>query len=140
MFFGNSIAQTRQYFFDAWHKFQHKLPLSPLESQLLAVIHDHPEYHQFLENRTQSLPDFSPEQGQSNPFLHMGLHLALREQIHTNRPSGIATVYRKLSQKYAPLDAEHLMMNCLADTLWLAQRHQHAPDEQSYLENLRKLL
>ncbi|WP_204318325.1 DUF1841 family protein [Serratia marcescens] len=42
----------------------------------------------------------SVELGETNPFLHMGLHLAVREQVATDRPQGIRTVYTKLIEKY----------------------------------------
>tara|TARA_B100000949_G_scaffold200819_1_gene188557 strand:- start:321 stop:743 length:423 start_codon:yes stop_codon:yes gene_type:complete len=137
MFFGNQTEQTRQYFYDAWHKFQKKEVLSPLEKQLVAVISDHPEYHELLKNPQKKHQDYYPELGQSNPFLHMGFHLALREQIQTDRPGGIRSIYKKLEKKYGQLETEHRMMEPLAEALWLAQKNQCMPDETRYLHALQ---
>ena len=140
MFFGDSPEQTRQFFFDAWRKFQSKQPLTSLETQVAAVINSHPEYQALLSNSENSAKSFFPELGDENPFLHMGLHLALREQIASNRPEGIKTVYDKLCKKYGELETEHRMMDCLAQALWQAQRNNAMPDEQKYLQHLQQVL
>ncbi len=137
MIFGNDRNQLRKAYADAWHKFQNSLPMEPLEQQIAAVIKEHSEYHHLLNNLDS---DFLPEMGESNPFLHMGMHLALREQISTNRPSGINDCYQALILKTQnPHEAEHQMMECLGEALWLAQRQGTMPDEYAYLECLRKL-
>jgi hypothetical protein len=70
----------------------------------------------------------------------MGLHLAIREQVATNRPAGIADIHGALSKKLGDAHkAEHAMLEALAETLWEAQRNNRAPDEQAYLERLRAL-
>jgi hypothetical protein len=69
----------------------------------------------------------------------MGLHLGIREQVATHRPAGINELYRQLVIKYGTLEAEHRMMDCLAESIWLAQRQQTTPDEAAYLECLKKL-
>jgi hypothetical protein len=84
--------------------------------------------------------DYTPEEGETNPFLHMGLHLGIREQIATNRPQGIAQIFNNLARQLGdPHAAEHQMIDCLAETLWEAQSRTTAPDEQQYLERLRRL-
>ena len=82
--------------------------------------------------------EWTPESGETNPFLHMGLHLAIREQINTNRPVGIQTIYQQLVQrKNDPHEVEHLMMEKMAEFLWAAQRNHQLPDESAYLEALK---
>jgi len=84
--------------------------------------------------------DFSPEDGNINPFLHMGMHLALREQVGTNRPHGIATLTRSLLLKYQDgHNVEHMMIDCLGEMLWNAQRNNLLPDNQAYIECLKHL-
>lgn len=84
---------------------------------------------------------YFPELGQTNPFLHMGLHLAIRDQVSTDRPSGIAGIYQQLLNKYADnLAVEHLLMESLAECLWQAQRNQSMIDETSYLNACFKCL
>ena len=124
---------------DAWHKSKNADVMSPLESQIATVIEEHPEYHGFLQQVTLDA-EFEPEGGQSNPFLHMGLHLAIREQVATNRPAGISAVHKSLSQKSGDFhNAEHRMIDCLAESLWEAQNANLPPDEQKYLERLHRL-
>lgn len=128
-------------YLDAWRKFSARTPLQPLEAQLAAVVAEHPEYVPFLESGEQALnTDFTPEGGRENPFLHMGLHLAIREQVATDRPHGIADVHQKLAARLGDAHAaEHAMIEPLAQALWEAQRSRRMPDEQAYLERLRSL-
>lgn len=141
IFTGQNRDQMRRMYLEAWRKFSARQPLEPLEAQLAAVIAEHPEYVQWLEAGDVALgAEFTPEGGRENPFLHMGLHLAIREQVTTNRPAGIAEVHKKLAERLgSPHEAEHAMLEPLAETLWDAQRQGRMPDEQAYLERLRRL-
>ena len=141
VFAGHSRVEMRRMYLDAWRKFAAKTPLQPLEAQLAAVIAEHPEYIGWLETGEEALAaDFTPEGGRQNPFLHLGLHLAIREQVATDRPSGIAQLHASLSARFGSAHAaEHAMLEPLAETLWEAQRQGTMPDEQLYLERLRKL-
>jgi hypothetical protein len=128
-------------YLEAWRKYNARLPLEPLEAQIAAVIAEHKEYVPLLESGPQALSaDFTPEGGRENPFLHMGLHLAIREQVATDRPPGIAQIHQSLAKRLGdPHAAEHAMLEPLAETLWEAQRSGQMPDEQRYLERLRAL-
>ena len=141
VFAGQNRDQMRRMYLEAWRKFSARAPLEPLEAQLAAVIAEHPEYIAWLEAGEQALgAEFTPEGGRENPFLHMGLHLAIREQVATNRPAGVAEIHQKLSERMGGTHAaEHAMLEPLAETLWDAQRQGRVPDEQVYLERLRKL-
>ena len=139
MIFGQDRNELRQMYLDAWQKSIDSEILSPLEAQIASVVQDHPEYQSILEKAPLDT-EFEPEGGQTNPFLHMGLHLAIREQVATNRPPGIASVHRTLSEKSGDRhSAEHKMIDCLAETLWEAQSANTAPDEQKYVERLLSL-
>ena len=136
MFNNTNRDQLRQMWAEAWQKFSLQQPLQPLQQQLVEVLRLHPEYHVLL---TQTQAEYLPEQGHSNPFLHMGLHLALREQISTNRPTGIYACYQKLRQLLGDEhEAEHSMIECLAEALWQSQSRQTAPDEAAYLQCLQQ--
>jgi hypothetical protein len=128
-------------YLDAWRKYTARQPLEPLQAQLAAVIAEHPEYIPLLETGPQALAaDYTPEGGRENPFLHMGLHLAIREQVATNRPPGIAQIHQSLAKRLGDAHAaEHSMLEALGETLWESQRSGTAPDEQRYLERLRTL-
>ena len=132
----------RRHYVEAWRKHRAGTPLEPLEHQLVAAIEQHPEYHPLFENDEQALGrDYTPESGQSNPFLHLGLHLAIREQVATDRPAGIAAVHRELSLRLGdPHEAEHRMLEKLGEAIWFSQRTGRPPDEAAYLESLRQLI
>jgi hypothetical protein len=139
MFFDNR-EQIRQVYLQTWGKLKSNQALSALEQQIAQVIKDHPEYHAYLDNTHSLEAEFPPELGQTNPFLHMGLHLGLREQVQTNRPAGISEIYQQLTKKHSALDAEHQMMECLVESIWQAQRHNTMPNEADYLANLQALI
>lgn len=132
----------RRRYVEAWRKHRAGRPLEPLEHQIVTVIEQHPEYHALLEDEAEALGrDFTPEAGQSNPFLHMGLHLAIREQAATDRPAGIAAIRTQLAERLADShEAEHRMLERLAEALWLSQRTGRPPDEDAYVESLRQML
>ncbi len=134
----NTRNEIRQVFFDAWNKYKIDTPLSALENQIVHVIQAHPEYHPELNNPDTLFQDYSTD---DNPFLHMGLHLSLLEQIHTDRPAGIQQIYQSLSHQLDDAHrAEHLMMDVMAKLIWEAQRNGTLPDEKQYLEQLNQLL
>jgi hypothetical protein len=141
VFSGQNREQLRQMYLTSWRKYTSKQPLGPLEAQLAAVIAEHPEYIPLLESGPQALTtDYTPESGRQNPFLHMGLHLAIREQVATDRPAGITPIHQALSQRLGtPHLAEHAMLEVLAQTMWESQSSNRTPDEQRYLERLRAL-
>ncbi|MDJ0938871.1 MAG: DUF1841 family protein [Woeseiaceae bacterium] len=137
--FGNDRGALRRMYRDAWAKHSDGRPLTALEAQIAAVIAEHPEYHDAVTAEDLDR-NFTPEDGQTNPFLHMGLHLGLREQLATDRPAGIAAIHRALANRLGdPHAAEHAMIECLAETLWEAQSSNVPPDEGAYLEKLRGL-
>ena len=133
--YSSNRNDTRQTFFDVWRKMQDDLPLTALETLMAEVIRLHPEYHPLLEDGGKSLDrDWLPEGGETNPFLHLGLHIAIREQLSIDRPAGIRTAYEALLRKTGdPIQAEHAMLECLGEALWRAQRENRLPDEQAYL-------
>ncbi|MGH8224284.1 MAG: DUF1841 family protein, partial [Woeseiaceae bacterium] len=74
------------------------------------------------------------------PYLHLGLHLAIRDQVATDRPPGIRALFERLAAAAGDAHAaEHGMLECLAESLWEAQRAGIMPDEKRYLEGLRRL-
>ena len=139
MIFGQDRHELRKTYADAWQKHVDGMPLSPLEAQIADVVAQHPEYHDAVTDADLD-KDYAPEAGRTNPFLHMGLHLGIREQAATDRPPGITALYEALSARMGDRHAaEHQMIECLAETLWEAQSQNRAPDEERYLERLRHL-
>jgi len=133
--------QSRQLLFDTWRKYRRRETLSGMEIIALEVILLHPEYHGILEDPEQYLDkDYSPEQGVTNPFLHMVMHIAIKEQLSINQPIGICEQFNRLLKNTGDEhDAAHQMMECLAEMIWQAQRNQTAPDVSIYFECLDRL-
>ena len=142
--FNPTRDQTRDFFFDAWRKFRANEPLSAMETITVEVIAMHPEYHTMLENHDRYLEnyrdrDYPPEFGETNPFLHLGMHISIREQISIDQPAGVRGHHQVLTKKYSSVaDAEHEMMDCLAEMIWQAQRNKSAPDAAVYMACLVK--
>ncbi len=130
---------ARKYFIDVWTKHSASDALQPIENLILKVILAHPEYHALLRDREQALSrHYTPEGGETNPFLHMAMHVAIEEQLLVDRPAGIARIYADLQGRWPTYhEAQHEMMDCLAEALWQAQRTDALPDERRYLECLR---
>lgn len=139
--FGNDRDHLRRYYCTVWEKASAGQPLEPLEQIIAEAIREHPEYQPVLADADAALGrEYTPEQGQTNPFLHLGMHIAIQEQLGSNRPAGILDLYQRLCRRVGDAHAvEHRMMECLGETLWEAQRAGREPDERAYLERLRRL-
>jgi hypothetical protein len=138
--FNPSRDEVRAFFFEAWRKFNAQLTLTDLEKMAVGVMHMHPEYHAILNAPEQYKHQvYFPEMGETNPFLHMSLHLSVLEQISINQPTGIQQIYAKLqTQHQNEHDAQHDILECLAETIWLAQRNQTGLDANHYLTLLQQ--
>ena len=137
--FNPSRDQVRQFFFDAWRKYHQGEALSPLEAMALQVMLAHPEYHDILEAPEQFQgQEYFPEMGETNPFLHMSLHLSIMEQLSIDQPSGIVAIYHEMLAKLGEHAAQHVVLDCLAETVWRAQQDRAPPDGAAYLQRLRK--
>jgi hypothetical protein len=135
--FSPSRDEVREMFFGAWRKYRGGVPLAGLESLALDVILQHPEYHVVLEAPQRYRErDYTDE---ANPFLHMSLHLALEEQLSIDQPPGIAHRFQVLLSKFHERhEALHQALECLAETLWRAQRDATPPDAAAYLSCLER--
>jgi hypothetical protein len=135
--FDPSREQARQFFFGTWAKYRAGQPLEGLETTVLEVILLHPEYHELLSRPERYAGrDYTDE---ANPFLHLSLHLALEEQLSIDQPPGIARLFDELVKKKGERHAAlHEALECLAETMWRAQRDQAPPDALAYLECLSR--
>jgi Domain of unknown function (DUF1841) len=131
--------QLRQSYLDAWRKHAAGSVLTPLEAMIAGVIGAHPEYQAMLQDADQALAvDAHPANAADNPFLHMGLHMAVREQVAIDRPPGVRALHQQLQARFGTLhDAEHVLMEALGETLWEAQRAGREPDQADYLKLAR---
>ena len=139
--YGQDRVATREVFFRAWGKYRQQQDLEGVETVIVSVALQHPEYHSLLEHpETSQGQDFLAPGGKENPFLHMGMHIALEEQLSLNQPVGIQTIYQDLLGIIDDAHtAQHRMLACLGEALWQAQQDRCPPDEAAYLECLRRL-
>lgn len=140
--FNPSRDQSRQFFIDTWAKFQRRDPLSPLEEKTAVIIALHPEYHRVLENPTSFITtDWRPEAGDINPFLHLGFHLSIQEQLDIDQPHGIRAIHAQLTGKHDDEHAaKHEILECLGETLWQSQRTGQPLDGALYVQLMRQRL
>jgi hypothetical protein len=136
--FNPTRDQVRDFFFEAWRKYREGLPLVGAEALALDVVLLHPEYHAVLGDpeRTRG-QEYFPELGETNPFLHMSLHVALEEQLSIDQPRGIVQRFAELVARAGDRHAAlHEAIECLAEMVWRSQRDGAAPDGAAYLECL----
>ena len=140
--FKPSREQARLLFFETWRKYRQREILSGIETIALEVILMHPEYHDILADAERYLDkDYLPEAGDTNPFLHMSMHVAIKEQMSIDQPIGICKRFDLLRQKTGnEHDATHRIMECLAEMIWHAQRNKTAPDAVIYFDCLDRQL
>jgi hypothetical protein len=138
MIFSPSRDQVRQFFFDTWAKYRAGQPLAGAEHTAIEVILAHPEYHAILAAPERYLArEYLPEMGEINPFMHLAMHMAIREQLAIDQPAGIRERYRRLVACYGDdMNAQHEIMDCLAEMIWQAQREGAAYDPAAYLDCL----
>lgn len=138
--FNPTRDQAREFLFDLWDKHRAGAALTPLESLALSVVFEHPEYHAVLDDRSRYLErDWKPEGGETNPFLHLQMHLAIEEQVSIDQPPGIRAAVEALARRHDDAHAaRHDVMDCLAEMIWNVQRHGGAFDNAAYLDCLAK--
>ncbi len=140
MFLSSDRSTLRRFFVVAWRKMLEGAPLEPLEDMVARIVDEHPQYHSLLGDDAAVDKDFTVSEGRANPFLHLSMHVAIQEQVSTNRPDGIRTLYADLLRRFGDAHAlEHAMMECLGKSLWQAQQSGSLPDEHAYLACVRTL-
>ena len=138
--FQPSQHDVRRFFCDAWQRQRDGLPLDAMQSQAADWILQHPEYHADLSDVDAALAaSFSVEEGRTNPFLHLSMHLSIAEQVSIDQPSGIRQAVDLLARKRQSLhEAHHEVMECLGEMIWQSQRSGLPPDGVAYIEAVRQ--
>lgn len=137
--FNPSREQVRQFFCEVWRKHSERLPLVGAEITATDIVARHPEYHVLLANPEAALEqEWTPDNGQMNPFLHLSLHLAIIEQISIDQPPGIRAAFHALCARHDEHDAEHVILECLGETIWRAQREGKPLDGAAYIGAVRR--
>jgi len=138
--YGAERARLRDVFFRAWRNHRNGVALDGIERVVVGVALQHPEYQALLNDPDTGERDFSEAAGESNPFLHLGMHIAIEEQIAIDQPRGVQSHYQTLRVRLADEHAaQHAMMECLGEMLWQAQRDNAAPSEAVYLDCLARI-
>ncbi|WP_442592979.1 DUF1841 family protein [Parapusillimonas sp. JC17] len=136
--FNPSREQVRQFFTEAWRKHRTAGVLTPLETMAVDLIELHPEYHADLEDPEAASADFSVEQGRTNPFLHLSMHLAINEQLSIDQPPGIKAAFQSLLATRDAHEAAHVIMEALGEVVWEAQRLGTPLDTEKYIDLIRR--
>ncbi len=137
--FNPSRDQARRFLIDAWQKRLAKLPATPLETVAADIVALHPEYHALIESTDALTREWTPEDGATNPFLHLSLHLAIEEQLSIDQPPGIRASYESRLKRDGDRHAAlHDLLDCLGETLWRAQRDRQPLDAVAYLDCIRR--
>ncbi|MBS1144162.1 MAG: hypothetical protein H6R14_1568 [Proteobacteria bacterium] len=137
--FNPSREQVRLFFCDAWKKHVERLPLAGAEVAAADIAARHPEYKALLENPKAAVEqEWTPEGGAMNPFLHLSLHLAIHEQVSIDQPPGIRMAFEQLRARMDPHEAEHILLDCLGETIWRAQREGKPMDAYAYVDAVKR--
>jgi hypothetical protein len=138
--FQPSQHDVRRFFCEARRKQREGLPLDPMEAVAVPWIAEHPEYHAELDDLETALAArYTVEQGRTNPFLHLSMHLSISEQTSIDQPTGIRQAVQLLAARRGSLHAaHHEAMECLGEMIWASQRSGLPPDGQAYLEAVRR--
>lgn len=140
--FNPSVNDVRNFFFDTFAKANQQQALSDLEKMAYSVIMEHPEYQTVLRDREKYLNyNWLPDAGETNPFLHLSMHMSIWEQLSIDQPMGIKALYLELCEQFGDEhEAQHQVLDCLAEMVWQAQYNNMQPDPNIYLSCLRRKL
>ncbi len=138
--FNPTRNEARQFLFEAWRKHRQGEVLTPLENMAVQAIEGHPEYHDLLADpETYRDRDYLPAHGEINPFLHLMMHLSIEEQLSIGQPHGVREEFARLARKFeSGHQAQHAMMECMAEMIMQAQRSGTGPDAAVYLSCLAR--
>jgi len=138
--FQPSQNDVRRFFCQTHARWREGLPLDPMQTLAARWVAEHPEYHAELADEAAALASvYTVEDGRSNPFLHLSMHLSIEEQLAIDQPRGLRQAVELLAARRASLhEAHHEVMECLGEMIWTSQRSGLPPDGQAYLEAVRR--
>ena len=136
--FSSDRSAQRKFLAKSWEKYKTNQILEPLELQLANIIAKHPEYQEIINNLDT---EYFPEQGKINPFLHINLHLSLQDQLDLDQPKGVKEIYNSLLKKIKDThQVEHIMMERIAEMIFMSQKNNKPMDQEQYLRSLKELI
>jgi hypothetical protein len=133
--FSPSQADVRRFLCGVHAKTQSGAPMEAIETLASLWIAEHPEYHADLSDADAAVArNYEETPGQTNPFLHLSMHLSISEQCSIDQPRGIRQAVELLTARLDSLhDAHHAAMDCLGEMLWESQRAGRPPDGEAYI-------
>ncbi len=138
--FAPSQHDVRRFFCETAAKLAARAPLTPLEDLAAQWIAAHPEYAADLADLDAALAAaYVVEDGRTNPFLHLSMHVSISEQVAIDQPRGIRQAFELLAARRGSAhEAQHAVMECLGEMLWTSQRSGLPPDGEAYLDCVRR--
>ena len=133
--FNPSQEEVRRFFCAAHAKARAGQPLDALETLASQWVGEHPEYAGDVADAEAAVARvYDGSNGQTNPFLHLSMHLSISEQCSIDQPRGIRQAVELLAVRRNSLhDAHHEAMECLGQMLWESQRTGRPPDGDAYV-------
>ena len=140
MMFQPSQADVRRFFCAVHGKNQSGAPMEAIETLASLWIAEHPEYHADLADVDAAIArNYDETPAQTNPFLHLSMHLSISEQCSIDQPRGIRQAVELLAKRLDSLhDAHHAAMECLGEMLWESQRSGRPPDGNAYIAAVQR--
>lgn len=138
--FQPSQNDVRRFFCAAYARQRDGLPMAPMDAIAARWIAEHPEYHADLADEAAALAAaYTVEEGRTNPFLHLSMHLSIEEQCSIDQPTGIRQAVELLAARRGSMhQAHHEVMECLGEMIWASQRSGMPPDGHAYLDAVRR--
>ena len=114
--FNPSQADVRRFFCGVRAKMLADAPMEAIETLASLWIAEHPEYFADLADADAAVArNYEDPPGQSNPFLHLSMHLSISEQCSIDQPRGIRQAVELLTRRLDSLhDAHHAPWNAWA--------------------------
>ena len=138
--FNPSQEDVRRFFCGVQAKARAGQVLDALETLASGWLQEHPEYAGDLADADAAVARvYDGAGGQSNPFLHLSMHLSIAEQISIDQPPGIRAAFLSLAQRLgSEHEAHHQIMECLGEMIWNSQRSGLPPDGAAYVECVKR--
>ena len=133
--FNPTQADVRRFLCGVHAKAQSGAPMEAIETLASLWIAEHPEYHADLADVDAAIArNYDETPAQTNPFLHLSMHLSISEQCSIDQPRGIRQAVELLAARRGDLHAaHHEAMECLGQMLADAQSSGRPPDGEAYV-------
>ena len=133
--FSPSQADVRRFFCSVYAKALAGTALEAIETIASQWMDEHPEYAQDFSDVDAALASMTEvQEGRTNPFLHLSMHLSISEQCSIDQPRGIRQAIELLTHRRNSLHlAHHEAMDCLGKMRWESQQAGRPPQGDAYI-------